>query len=94
MRCGCRWLRVHFHGAVQAVPLRAAMCPRTAVAVGPRLVRRCARVRRSHAHPHTHTRAGPWSRARAHVHALCMLLQKSHVLQEPWRGGGETYDKR
>lgn len=42
---------------------------------------------------HRDTNGASHGPARAYVHTLCTLLQKSHVLQGPWRGGGETYDK-
>lgn len=97
---GCCWRLVHFRSSVQAVPSCAAMCSGTAVARGPLLVRYCSRV--------THLCARPCARTHTHTHvdddthaceSACTqppfyrLSQKSHVLQEPRRGGGEKCDK-
>lgn len=86
---------VHFSCTLQAVPPCSAMCPRTAVAVELRLVRDSNRhhtlkCTRNHARKH---KRGMCELSLSHTHTLRRLLQKSHVLQEPRRGGGETYDK-
>lgn len=56
MRCIRCWLLVHFSCTAQAVPSCAAMCPCTAVAVGPRLVRYLTGV--THTCARTQTEAG------------------------------------
>lgn len=55
MWCGCCWLLAYFSCPVQAVPSCAAMCPCTAVAVGPWLVRYCTNVTHSSACTVAHT---------------------------------------
>ena len=76
-------LQLHFSSC-------SVMCPRTAAAVVGRRVVRCrTSVTHSRALADTRGEGNTQTHVRAHSHTLRRLSQKSHVLQEPWRGGEE-----
>lgn len=95
--CSCYWLLAHFSSTAQAVPSRAAMCPCTAVAVGPRLVRFllmphiclcvCACV---HAHANTETQTEHHMDPREHMYTPFARSCRNHMF---YKGPGEGEER-
>ncbi len=89
MWCGCSWPLVHFSctSSCSIMCCHVSLHSSSSRALAVEILYYCHTSMCMHTHRNTLTHV------RARVHTLCKLLQKSHVLQEPWRGGGEMYDK-